>query len=464
MIIILNVDADLRAVSATLQGLGLWTRPLLGGEGPGVLEVEPHSAHVSTARLLDVEGVADVRDRASLHPRVDALPARYELMLRTGETLILGGDTVLAAGPCAVESEAQIHEAAGLVARAGAKLLRGGAWKPRTSPYGFQGEGEQALRWMAEAAAAHGLGVVTEAMSEAHVDAVAAVADLVQIGSRNMQNFALLQAVGAAGRPVLLKRSRGASLTEWLQAGEHLLVHGAPYVLFCERGIAGAGKETRNTLDVGAIAVLNHAWHLAVAVDPSHAAGRRDLVVPLAKAGVAAGASLVLVEVHQNPQEARSDGPQALAPAQLDELALSLGIARPTVVAKDAAYTSRHKEFYKRSVEDRRAVLAATAGLSADAQAYLARGNLDIALADRMSENVVSTFALPMAVALNFRVNGRDHLVPMVIEEPSVGAAASNAARMVRATGGFRGDATASARTAQRRWVGGSPASATRAK
>jgi hydroxymethylglutaryl-CoA reductase len=449
MIILLHAGADERAVAAALQGLGLWTRPLMGGQGPAILEVEPHSAQVSPATLLAVPGVAEVRMRPSLHPRVDALPPRFEVTLKTGGILLLGGEIVLAAGPCAVESEAQIHESARLVAHAGARLLRGGAFKPRTSPYAFQGEGLEALRWLGEAATTHGLGVVTEAMAESHVDAVADVADVVQIGSRNMQNYALLQAVGRTGKPVLLKRARGASLEEWLLAGEHLLVHGATFVTFCERGIAGSGPETRNTLDVAGIAVLRHAHGLTVAVDPSHGAGRRDLVNPLARAGVAAGASLVLVEMHPRPAEARSDGPQALLPAQLQELARDLGIHPPIHVPQAGKYTSRHKEFYKRPVEERRQVLAESVGLSAESQAYLARGGLDIELADRMTENVISTFALPMSVALNFRVNGRDHLVPMVVEEPSVVAAASNAARMVRATGGFRGDATASVMTAQ---------------
>lgn len=450
MIIILQQDADERSVTAALQGLGLWTRSLVGGTGPGVLEVEPHSAQVATELLLAVPGVAQVRERRSPHPRVDALPKTYELRLKSGASVLLGGNLpVLIAGPCAVESEAQIRETATLVARAGARLLRGGAFKPRTSPYSFQGQGEEALRWLTTAAAAEGLGVVTEAMSELHVDTVAAVADMVQVGSRNMQNYALLAAVGRAGRPVLLKRGRSASIEEWLLAGEHLLVNGAPFVVFCERGIAGSGPETRGTLDVGSIAVLHHIHGLCVAVDPSHGAGRRDLVVPLTRAGVAAGAQVVIVEVHPHPEAARSDGPQALLPLQLQELALDLGIPPAPVPASEARYTSRQPEFYKRTVAERRQVLAQSLGLSAETQAYLHTGGLDMAIADRMTENVVSTFSLPMSVALNFRVNGRDHLIPMVVEEPSIVAAASNAARMVRATGGFRGDATASVMTAQ---------------
>ena len=449
MIVLLQPDADVAAVSAALQGLGLWTRPMVGGS-PVVIEIESHSAAVTEEQLLAVAGVAQVRSRVSPHPRVDAMARTFELPIAGGTAVTLGLDTVLIAGPCAVESQETISQTAALVAHAGGRLLRGGAFKPRTSPYSFAGSGIAALRWLADAARQHGLGVVTEAMSELHVDAVAEVADMIQIGSRNMQNFALLAAVGKKAKPVLLKRGRGADTEEWLMAGEHLLAHGAPWVLFCERGVAGLAGETRNTLDLAAVALLRHAHSLAVAVDPSHGTGRRDLVVPMAKAGVAAGACVVLVEVHPEPAKAKSDGPQALLPAQLKELGDYFGL--PPVVPANTAlppYTSRYPEFYKKSVPERRQAVIANLGLSLEAQKYLRSGQLDLAIADKMSENVISTFALPMGLGLNFRINGRDYLVPMVVEEPSVVAAASNAARMVRLAGGFRGDATASVMTAQ---------------
>ncbi len=449
MIIVLTAQADSKSVASALQGLGLWTRALVGAATPVILEVESHSASVSPAVIEAIEGVAEVRQRKSAHPRVDRQAPTFTLTLRHGPALELGDGTTLVAGPCAVESPDQIDETAALVASAGCRLLRGGAFKPRTSPYSFQGEGLQALDWLDAAAEKHGLGVVTEAMSELHVTEVAAVADIVQIGSRNMQNYALLAAVGRTGKVVLLKRARGASVEEWLSAGEHLLVHGAPYVIFCERGIAGANTELRNDLDVGSIALLHHIHGHFVAVDPSHGAGRRDLILPLAQSGAAAGAQMVLVEVHPQPAEARSDGPQALLPEQLRELAKRLGIAPAAVAGNGQPYTSRFPEFYKKSMEQRQQTLASTLGLSAETQRYLQTGGLDMDVADHMTENVISTFALPLSVALNFRVNGRDHVVPMVVEEPSVVAAASNAARMVRATGGFRGDATASVMTAQ---------------
>lgn len=453
MLIVLTKDANQAAVAGALQGLGLWTRPLAsdGADGARFLEVEQHSAEVAPEHIRAVPGVAAVAERKSGHPLVDAMPSEYLIRCRSGADVWIGGDRpVLIAGPCAVESDAQIQTIAGLCAAAGAQMLRGGAYKPRTSPYSFAGEGDEALQWLAKAAADHGLGVVTEAMSELHVDAVAQVADIVQIGSRNMQNFSLLAAVGRTGRPALLKRARGVGVDEWLLAGEHLLRHGCPFVLFCERGIAGPSVEMRNTLDLAAVAYLRHVRKLAVAVDPSHGVGRRDLVVPLAKAAVAAGASVILVETHHQPQLARSDGPQALLPQQLTELAAALGLDPVEPAAQGpVAYTSRFAEFYKKSVPDRRRALVRQLGLSATTQRYLREGTLDIGVADHMTENVISTFALPLSLALNFRINGRDHLVPMVVEEPSVVAAASNAARMVRASGGFRGDATRSVMTAQ---------------
>ena len=215
--------------------------------------------------------------------------------------------------------------AAAYAAAAGARFLRGGAFKPRSSPYSFNGHGRQALDWLRAAARAHNLGVVTEVMSELEVETVAEVADLVQIGSRNMQNYALLSRVGRCARPVLLKRGMAATVEEWLLAGEHLLAAGCPGVVFCERGIHSFDPSTRNLLDLGAVAVLRHAYRLPVVVDPSHAAGRRDLVVALAKAAVACGAHGLIVESHPNPAAALSDGPQALLPEQLS----ALGFATP---------------------------------------------------------------------------------------------------------------------------------------
>ena len=322
MLIILDPRADRQRIKADLQGLGLWTERFESRHGGAdALLVAPYSSAVDPAVIAAVEGVAEVQLPQSQHPRLDA---------QADEALDLGvcgigpnAPPVLMAGPCSVESEEQIHAAAAIVAEAGGRMLRGGAFKPRTSPYSFQGHGRPALGWIRAAANAHGLGVVTEVMSEEEVDAVAAVADLVQIGSRNMQNYALLHAVGRAGRPVLLKRGMAATIDEWLLAAEHLLSTGAAGVALCERGVQGFDPRTRNFLDLGAVALVRHVHRLPVVVDPSHATGRRDLVPPLAKAALAAGAAGLLVEAHPHARTAKSDGPQALSPNELVALGAS---------------------------------------------------------------------------------------------------------------------------------------------
>lgn len=309
-------------VEHVLRGLGLWTRrhstTVTAAAEHVAFAVTNSSTPVPREAIAAVSGVVALFDADSLHPLVDAMPRTVTLR---GRTLGVGAAPALVAGPCSVESEEQIHRLAGAVAARGAVALRGGAWKPRTSPRGFQGHGETALRWLAQAARAHDLAVVTEVISERDVDAAAAVVDMLQVGARTMHSGALLRAVGAAKKPVLLKRAFAATLEEWLLAGEALLLHGAPSVLFCERGVRGPENGMRNVLDVGVIAVLAHAHGLPVLVDPSHAAGRRDVVVPLARAGLAAGACGVVVEVHDRPHEALSDAPQALLPDELSALA-----------------------------------------------------------------------------------------------------------------------------------------------
>lgn len=318
MIITLQPGADIEQARRALVDLGLWLGPTtrMPSSGTCFITVSEASTQVSAARVREVPGVADVATEPSPHPRVDAQGPTVDVRgLRVG-----GEQPVFLCGPCAVESQAQVETLAALVAAVGAQFLRGGAYKPRTSPYAFQGHGEDALRWMRRAADAHGLRVVTEALGESDVPVVTEYADLVQVGSRNMQNFALLKAVGRAGRPVLLKRAMSATVEEWLLAGEYLLKHGASGVIFCERGIRGFDPSTRNLLDLGAVALLAGVYKLPVIVDPSHATGRRDLVLPLARAGLAAGAAGVMIETHDDPGRALSDGPQALLPAQLREV------------------------------------------------------------------------------------------------------------------------------------------------
>ncbi len=241
----------------------------------------------------------------------------------------IGPDTfVLIAGPCAVETAEQTFEAADMAQAAGATMLRGGAYKPRTSPYAFQGLGRRGLEILAAAGAEVGLPIVTEVVDASDVELVASYADMLQIGTRNMQNFALLQACGAAGKPVMLKRGLTATIEEWLMAAEYIAQRGNLDIVLCERGIRTFDTTTRNTLDISAVPVIRSLSHLPVMIDPSHSAGRRDLVLPLSRAAVAVGADAVMVDIHPQPEKALCDGPQALVQADLEELAASMaGIA-----------------------------------------------------------------------------------------------------------------------------------------
>jgi 3-deoxy-7-phosphoheptulonate synthase len=230
------------------------------------------------------------------------------------ETVIGGKEIVVIAGPCSVEGRDMLHQTAHAVQAAGARMLRGGAFKPRSSPYAFQGLGEPALKMLAEVREATGLPVVTEALDTRHVELVAQYADVLQIGARNMQNYALLSEVGRTRRPVLLKRGLSGTITELLMAAEYIMAQGNTNVILCERGIRTYETATRNTLDVAAIPVLHRETHLPVFVDPSHAGGRADLVAPLAFAAIAAGADGLIIEVHPSPANAQSDGEQSLQP------------------------------------------------------------------------------------------------------------------------------------------------------
>jgi 3-deoxy-7-phosphoheptulonate synthase len=231
-----------------------------------------------------------------------------------------GPEVVMIAGPCAVESEAQIETVARAVAESGARLLRGGAYKPRTSPYAFQGLGEPGLALLRQAADRHGLGVVTEVMTIEQIPIVARYADALQVGARNMQNFPLLVELGRCGKPVMLKRGMSATIEEWLMSAEYILSSGNANVILCERGIRTFETATRNTLDLSAVPVIKHLSHLPIVVDPSHGVGDRRLVPAMARAAVAAGADGVMVEVHPDPDNALSDGPQALLPEEFTAL------------------------------------------------------------------------------------------------------------------------------------------------
>jgi 3-deoxy-7-phosphoheptulonate synthase len=234
---------------------------------------------------------------------------------------------VVVAGPCSVENEAMIIETAQRVKNAGAQFLRGGAYKPRTSPYAFQGHGESALDLLAAAKTASGLGIITEVMDAADLDKIAEVADVIQVGARNMQNFSLLKKVGAQDKPILLKRGMSATIEEWLMAAEYILAAGNPNVILCERGIRTFDSSyTRNTLDLSVLPVLQALTHLPIMIDPSHGTGKAEYVPAMAKAAIAAGTDSLMIEVHPNPAKALSDGPQSLTPESFDQLMRELAV------------------------------------------------------------------------------------------------------------------------------------------
>ena len=244
----------------------------------------------------------------------------------------VGGPEVIAmAGPCSVENPDQVGEVARTVAASGARILRGGAFKPRSSPYSFQGHGEEALKWMRAAADANGIAVVSEVMDPRQIEMMMGYVDCLQVGARNVQNFDLLKELGQVRRPVLLKRGLSSTIEEWLLSAEYILAGGNSQVILCERGIRTFENYTRNTLDISAIPVVKKRSHLPIVVDPSHGTGRREKVIPMARAAVAAGADGLLIEVHNDPEKALSDGPQSLFPEQFDQLMSELRIIAPVL-------------------------------------------------------------------------------------------------------------------------------------
>jgi 3-deoxy-7-phosphoheptulonate synthase len=244
----------------------------------------------------------------------------HDTIITVGRCAIGSQQLALMAGPCSVEGEEQVFRIAEAVARAGATVMRGGAYKPRTSPYSFQGLGEEGLKLLRRAADAHGLAVVSEVMDSQLVEQVARYADILQVGARNMQNYSLLREVGRCSKPVLLKRGLASTIEEWLMSAEHVVSHGNAQVILCERGIRTFETYTRNTLDLNAIPVVKELSHLPVIVDPSHGTGLRDKVAPMARAAIAAGADGLIIEVHHDPDHALSDGAQSLWPEQYAEL------------------------------------------------------------------------------------------------------------------------------------------------
>lgn len=319
--------------SATLKQIGIAIRKLesLGFQvqlikesGRTMLGLFGQGPKLSSAQLEDLEGVAGLRDLETPYRLVGRDFHPQDTVIKVGSTRVGGGSFTVIAGPCAVESREQLFESADGVYQAGADMLRGGAFKPRTSPYSFQGLGEQGLRILAEARDRTGLPVVTEALSVEDIPLVAQYADVIQIGARNMQNFRLLTEVGRLNKPVFLKRGLMATVKEALLAAEYVAAAGNSRIILCERGIRSFEQATRNTFDLAGAILLKQESHLPVVADPAHATGRRDLVVPLVMAALAAGLDGAMVEVHPNPDQALSDGPQSLTIEQFGSLMASV--------------------------------------------------------------------------------------------------------------------------------------------
>ena len=313
-------EAEVRRVIAVIEEMGYKAQPMPGAQRTAVGLVG-NDGRVDASRLEGLPGVQDVIHVSKPYKQVSREWKSENTVVRLGGAVTVGGpEVVTIAGPCSVESERQIIEAARLVKEAGAVILRGGAWKPRTSPYAFQGLGRPALQLLAKAREETGLLICTEAMDPDGIGYVAEVADIIQIGARNMQNFSLLKIAGRAKKPVLLKRGLSATIEELLLSAEYLLAEGNHDVILCERGIRGFDTATRNVFDLTAIPVVHKLSHLPIIADPSHGTGLRDKVIPMARAAVAAGADGIMVEVHPDPEQALSDGAQTLYPDQFAQL------------------------------------------------------------------------------------------------------------------------------------------------
>ncbi len=312
---------EIRRVVETIEELGYEACPMPGRQRTAVGLVG-NDGHVDASRLAALPGVKEILRVTQPYKQVSREWKQEATVIPLpGGLTVGGGEMVVMAGPCSVESETQILEAAHAVRTAGAAILRGGAFKPRTSPYSFQGLGLKGLKLLAKAREETGLLVVTEAMDPDAVDLVAEYADIIQIGARNMQNFSLLKRAGRAGKPVMVKRGMAATITELLLSAEYLLAEGNHNVMLCERGIRGFDPSTtRNVFDLASIPVVHSLSHLPIIADPSHGTGRRDKVIPMARAAVAAGADGIMVEVHPHPDRALSDGDQSLYPEQFADL------------------------------------------------------------------------------------------------------------------------------------------------
>ena len=326
MVVIMNADAtqaDIEGVISAIEEKGLEAKVMEGAHQKivGVIGDKTKLAATPLDAMHGVETTVAISKSYKLASR-EFHPASTVVDIRGIK--IGDGTPVVMAGPCAVESREQLLETAQFVKEGGAQFIRGGAYKPRTSPYAFQGLEEEGLKYLAEAREKTGLAVVTEVTVVEAVDTVAAYADLLQVGARNMQNFGLLKAVGRAGKPVMLKRGLAATIDEWLNAAEYIMNEGNPNVILCERGIRTYETYTRNTFDVSAIPAIKHLSHLPIIADPSHGTGKWRMIKPVSLASIAAGADGLIIEVHPNPARALSDGPQSLTPENYRNLMASV--------------------------------------------------------------------------------------------------------------------------------------------
>lgn len=322
MVIVMSSQAteeQIERVVNRIHGIGLRTH-LSAGQFRTIIGVIGDKKTIMSLPVEAFDGVEQAVPITASYKLVSREFHPEPTVIDIGGVKVGGGSLTIMAGPCAVESREQLMEAAQIIRASGAQFLRGGAFKPRSSPYAFQGLEEEGLQYLAEARATTGLQIVTEVMDVSSVEMVAHYADVLQIGARNMQNFHLLRAVGKTGKPVLLKRGLAATITEWLLAAEYVINEGNFNVILCERGIRTFEDYTRNTLDLSAVGAIKHLSHLPVIVDPSHGTGKWRLVRPMSLASVAAGADGLMIEVHPNPAEAQCDGPQSLNPENYAQL------------------------------------------------------------------------------------------------------------------------------------------------
>ena len=335
MLIVMKQDAtkeDIDRVNEVIEKLGFRSHPMPGAARTAI-GITGNDGAVDRAHFENLKGVADAIRVTKPYKLISKALRPEKSIIKVGNSDIGGDQLAIIAGPCAVETPEQVFEVAEVVKKSGARFFRGGAFKPRTSPYAFQGKGEDGLKILAEVREQFGLNIVTEAMDKTGVDLVEKYADCIQIGARNMQNFSLLKYVGQTRKPVLLKRGMSATLDEFLLAAEYVMAEGNYNVILCERGIRTFGNHARNTLDLSIIPAVHKLTHLPVIVDPSHATGRNYMVNPLSKAGVAVGADGLIIEVHPCPEEALCDGAQALLPEQYFELSEQVSAIRDVMMS-----------------------------------------------------------------------------------------------------------------------------------